>query len=84
MYIIQIIVEALPKDLSFFCVTQYMDLNMSTMRPPIVLMVIHIRGLAALKMEKHKKKKKKIYIQNRQKQKMKKEVKYRTIYKDRN
>ena len=73
MYIIQIIVEALPKDLSFFCVTQYMDLNMSTMRPPIVLMVIHIRGLAALKMEKDKKKKK-LYIQNRQKQKMKKEV----------
>ena len=35
-----------------------MDLNMSTMRPPIVLMVIHIRGLAALKMEKDKKKKK--------------------------
>ena len=30
---------------------------MSTMRPPIVLMVIHIRGLAALKMEKDKKKK---------------------------
>ena len=29
---------------------------MSTMRPPIVLMVIHIRGLAALKMEKDKKK----------------------------
>ena len=71
MYIIQIIAEALPKDLSFFCVTQYMDLNMSTMRPPIVLMVIHIRGLAALKMEKDKKK---LYIQNRQKQKMKKEV----------
>ena len=70
MYIIQIIAEALPKDLSFFCVTQYMDLNMSTMRPPIVLMVIHIRGLAALKMEKDKK----LYIQNRQKQKMKKEV----------
>lgn len=73
MYIIQIIAEALPKDLSFSCVTQYMDLNMSTMRPPIVLMVIHIRGLAALKMEKDKKKKK-LYIQNRQKQKMKKEV----------
>ena len=35
---------------------------MSTMRPPIVLMVIHIRGLAALKMEKDKKKKKYIYI----------------------
>ena len=70
MYIIQIIAEALPKDLSFSCVTQYMDLNMSTMRPPNVLMVIHIRGLAALKMEKDKK----LYIQNRQKQKMKKEV----------
>ena len=72
MYIIQIITEALPKDLNFSCVTQYMDLNMSTMRPPIVLMVIDIRGLAALKMEKDKKKK--LYIQNRQKQKMKKEV----------
>ena len=70
MYIIQIIAEALPKDLSFSCVTQYMDLNMSTMRPPNVLMVIHIRGLAALKMEKDKK----LYIQNRQKQKMKEEV----------
>ena len=28
---------------------------MSTMRPPIVLMEIHVRGLAALKMEKDKK-----------------------------
>ena len=68
MCIIQIITEALPEDQSFSCVTQYIDLNMSTMRPPNVLMVIHIRGLAALKMEKDKK----LYIQNRQKQKMKK------------
>ena len=68
MYMIQIITEALPEDLSFSCVTQYIDLNMSTMRPPNVLMVIHIRGLAVLKMEKDKK----LYTQNRQKQKMKK------------
>ena len=37
---------------------------MSTMRPPIVLMVIHIRGLAALKMEKDKKKKKIIHLES--------------------
>ena len=53
MHIIQIIADALPKTPSFSCIPQYMDLSTSTMKPPIVVMMIHVHGLAALNTKKY-------------------------------